>query len=229
MGVRPGQVTTLARSDHPSSRGRAAVSRNLGWRLTLGAIAALAVGLGLAWISGLFSSSGPGQLYVSPRGSDSNACTRSRPCRSISRAVMVAHPGEQVDVGPGTYPEQVMLTKRLTIRGVHSPLVDARGHGRGIVVAGAGAAGSVVEGLVVEHATYEGILALGTTRVTIAHNVVRNNDRGFSPTISPESARRTASRPMGRPAGRRARRWMRRGHPPRLELQFAHRRESGHR
>jgi parallel beta-helix repeat protein len=37
----------------------------------------------------------------------------------------------------------------------------------------------VVQGLVVQNATYEGILALGTTRVTIAHDVVRHNDRGF--------------------------------------------------
>lgn len=94
----------------------------------------------------------------------------------------VAHEGEQIDVAPGSYPGEVVLTKRLTIRGFHSPIVDAHGHGRGILIQGAPAAGSVVQGLVVENATYEGILALGTTRVTIAHDVVRHNDRGlFAP------------------------------------------------
>jgi parallel beta-helix repeat protein len=93
--------------------------------------------------------------------------------------VAVAHAGEQIDVARGTYPGEVVLSKRLTIRGFHSPILDAGGHGRGIVIQGAPAAGSVVRGLVVENATYEGILALGTTRVTIADDVVRHNDRGF--------------------------------------------------
>jgi parallel beta-helix repeat protein len=93
--------------------------------------------------------------------------------------VAVAHAGEQIDVGPGSYPGQVVLTKRLTINGSQSPVVNAHGHGRGIMIQGAPAAGSVVRGLVVENATYEGILALGTTRVTIAHDVVRDNDRGY--------------------------------------------------
>jgi parallel beta-helix repeat protein len=155
------------------------LSRNLAWRLTLGVLAALATFFGLAWATGLLFQSGPPHLYVSPRGSDRAPCTQARPCRTISHAVAVAHPGEQIDVEPGSYREQVLVTKRLTIQGVHLPIIDARGHGRGIVLAGAGAAGSVVRGLAVQNATYEGILALVTTRVTIAHNVVRHDDRGY--------------------------------------------------
>jgi parallel beta-helix repeat protein len=155
--------------------------RKFGLRLAVGALAALATGLGLAWSTGLLFQSGQGRghLYVSARGSDRSSCTRSRPCRSIVRAVAVAHPGEEVDVEPGSYREQVLVTKRLTIRGFHSPTIDASGRGRGILLAGARAAGSVVQGLVIQNAIYEGILVLGTTRVTIAHNVVRDDDRGF--------------------------------------------------
>lgn len=91
----------------------------------------------------------------------------------------VAHPGEEIDVAHGSYPGEVLLTKRLTIRGFHSPVVDARGHGRGILIRGANAAGSMVRGLVVENARYEGILALRTERVVIADDVARHNDRGF--------------------------------------------------
>ena len=147
-------------------------------RLTLGAIMALVTLLSMACGSS-GSHQAPAHLYVSSRGSDRANCTHARPCRSITHAVAVAHVGEQIDVGPGSYPGQVVLTKRLTIKGSHSPVVNARGHGRGILIQGAAAAGSVVQGLVVENATYEGILALGTTRVTIAHDVVRDNDRGF--------------------------------------------------
>src|SRR5437588_1472224 len=171
----------LSRSTPAGEGGDDVLSRHWGWRLTLGAIAALATFFGLAWSSGLLfqSSQGPRHLYVSSRGSNHAPCTHARPCRSITRAVAVAHPGELIDVGPGSYPEEVLLTKRLTIQGLGMPIVDARGHGRGIVVAGAEAAGSVVRGLVLENATYEGVLVLGTTRVTIAHDVVRDDDRGF--------------------------------------------------
>jgi parallel beta-helix repeat protein len=93
--------------------------------------------------------------------------------------VTVAHAGEEVDVARGSYPGEVVLTKRLTIRGVNSPVVDARGHGRGFFIRGKKAAGAVVRGFVVQNANYEGILALGTTRVTITDNVVRHNDRGL--------------------------------------------------
>ncbi len=91
----------------------------------------------------------------------------------------VAHPGQEIDVARGSYREGVSLTKRLTISGSHSPIVDAGGHGQGILIRGTRAAGSVVRGLVVENASYEGILALSTERVTIADNVVRDNDRAY--------------------------------------------------
>jgi parallel beta-helix repeat protein len=93
--------------------------------------------------------------------------------------VVVARAGEEIDVTPGSYSEDVLLNKRLTIKGFHSPEIDAQGRANGIVVKGPRAAGSEVWGLVVENATYEGILALRTRRVTIGDNVVRHNDRGF--------------------------------------------------
>jgi parallel beta-helix repeat protein len=158
--------------------GDAVSSGKLGVRLTLGAIMALVTLLSMACGSS-GSHNASGHLYVSARGSDGAGCTHAHPCRSITHAVAVAHAGEEIDVGPGSYAGQVVLTKRLTIKGSHSPVVNAHGHGRGVLIQGAPAAGSVVQGLVVENATYEGILALGTTRVTIAHDVVRDNDRGF--------------------------------------------------
>jgi parallel beta-helix repeat protein len=150
----------------------------LGSRLTVGAVMALmtlfALGCGSSG-----SHQGAGSLYLSPHGSDRAHCSRSSPCLSLSHAVAVAHVGEQINLAAGTYSGEVIVRKRLTIRGFHGPVLDARGHGRGIVIEGPSAAGSVVQGVVVENATYEGILALGTKRVTIADDVIRNNDRGF--------------------------------------------------
>ncbi len=150
----------------------------LGSRLAVGAVMALMALSGLACGSS-GSHHGAGSLYLSPRGSDRARCTQSSPCLSLSHAVAVSHVGEQINLAPGSYSGEVVITKRLTIRGFHSPILDARGHGRGIVILGPSAAGSVVRGVVVENATYEGILALGTKRVTIADDVVRQNDRGF--------------------------------------------------
>ena len=56
-------------------------------------------------------------LYVSPRGSNSHACTRSEPCRTIGHAVARGRAGAVIKVAPGTYREEVLVTKRLTIQG----------------------------------------------------------------------------------------------------------------
>lgn len=118
-------------------------------------------------------------LYVSPRGSDSRPCTRSEPCRTIGHAVARARVGAVIEVARGTYREQVFLTKRLTIQGEDSPVIDASSYGRGILISGPRAAGSSVRGVDVENATYEGILALRTSNITIADDDVNHNDRGY--------------------------------------------------
>lgn len=118
-------------------------------------------------------------LYVSPKGSDSHRCTRARPCRTIGHAVALARAGAVIEIEPGTYSEEVMVTKRLSLQGEHSPVIDARGYGRAILIQGPRAAGSSVRGVVAENATYEGILALRTSDVTIADNEVKDNDRGY--------------------------------------------------
>lgn len=45
-------------------------------------------------------------LYVSTKGSDQNACTSTRPCRSFNRAYRVSRPGQSVVVRAGSYPSQ---------------------------------------------------------------------------------------------------------------------------
>jgi parallel beta-helix repeat protein len=121
----------------------------------------------------------PRHLYVSPHGRDQGGCTRRHPCRTIGHAVAVARAGDEIDVAAGSYSEGVTVTKRLTIAGSHAPVIVAQGRAHGILIRGSGGAGSVVRGLVIRGATYEGILALRTRDVTIANNVVRNNDQGY--------------------------------------------------
>ena len=115
--------------------------------------------------------------YVSPTGSDAGDCSAS-PCRTISYAVGQASAGDTISVASGTYAESVSLTKTLNLIG-HDATIDAAGQSappNGVVISGAGAAGSVVSGFTVEHAGLEGIFAVQTTNITIANNRVINND-----------------------------------------------------
>ena len=48
----------------------------------------------------------PASLFVSPTGSDEDACTRAEPCGSLAGAYRAAAPGDVVDVAAGDYGEQ---------------------------------------------------------------------------------------------------------------------------
>lgn len=128
-------------------------------------------------------------LYVSPAGRDSGSCTGQQPCKTITRAVQLAAPRDTVTVDAGLYTEGVAIAKRVALVGIGFPVIDARGAPNGIRLEGPATTGSSVRGFVVEHATYEGILALHTERVTIVGNVVSNNDLGvFATPLTGECA-----------------------------------------
>jgi parallel beta-helix repeat protein len=117
-------------------------------------------------------------LYVSPHGSDSHRCTKKAPCKTIKRAVRLAHTKDTVKVRRGTYAEMVKITKDISLVGARGAVVNATGLQNGVLIKGASAAGASVSGLVVKGATFEGILAVQTGNVTIASNTVKGNDLG---------------------------------------------------
>jgi hypothetical protein len=45
-------------------------------------------------------------VFVSPSGSDGNACTQAAPCRSLDRGYRVAQPGQTVELAGGSYGAQ---------------------------------------------------------------------------------------------------------------------------
>jgi parallel beta-helix repeat protein len=98
---------------------------------------------------------------------------------TINAAVAAAASGQTIIVCSGTYPEDVVVSKTLSIKGVGHPVIDATGQDNGVQVL---ASGSTIEGLTIENAIGEGILvglaAAPVSDVTISHNRVRHNDQG---------------------------------------------------
>lgn len=115
------------------------------------------------------------------------------PYSTISAAVAAAHPGDTVEVCPGTYTEDVIVAKSLTLIGQNAT-IDAAGQNNGVQVVSSNV---TVEGFTITNAIGEGILVgvdnaddpnLSTvidngvvlSHVAILDNDVKNNDQGFA-------------------------------------------------
>jgi len=139
-------------------------------------LAAIVAGVAAATFAGGASAAG-GVLFVSPSGSDANACNAVAPCKTIGHTVAVGGSGSVINVAPGTYAESVTITQRVLLLG-NGAVIDATGHENGISISGADASGTSVQGLTVENATAEGILASATSHLLLQGNTVTGNDKG---------------------------------------------------
>jgi parallel beta-helix repeat protein len=103
------------------------------------------------------------------------------PYASIGEAVTAADPGDTVFVCPGTYHEDVVITKAITVVGQNAT-IDATGQDNAVQVL---ASDVRVQGFTATHAIGEGILVGGlpgtsvnVADVTISDNTVVGNDLG---------------------------------------------------
>jgi nitrous oxidase accessory protein NosD len=110
-------------------------------------------------------------------------------CKStISAAVAAASAGDIITVASGTYKEDVIMHKSVSlVAGDHQkPVIDAQGLSNGIFVDGmssaphAGVSGIVISGFEVENANFEGILIANASDITIRNNHVHDNDRALN-------------------------------------------------
>jgi parallel beta-helix repeat protein len=130
--------------------------------------------LGLLLLTGLSRPAVAATRCVNPHG-------RAGCFSSIQAAVTAASPGDTVRVARGTYKEDVMITKPLSLIGnaEENTTIDATGLKSGITITGT--RDVVVSDFTVENADAAGIWITGSSFITISDNRVINNDKGLIP------------------------------------------------
>ncbi len=106
---------------------------------------------------------------------------------SISAAVAAAVPNDTIQVAQGTYKEEVVITKSLSLvaQGNTHPVIDATGLPNGVFINGMaaapnpGVAAVVISGFEVRNANFEGILIANASDITIVDNYVHDNNRSL--------------------------------------------------
>jgi parallel beta-helix repeat protein len=114
-------------------------------------------------------------LCVNPTGSHGCYAT-------IQSAVTAASNNDVINVAPGTYMEDVIIGKPLSLigSGGHRSIIDATNLPNGILLDGfdnPGLHNVTVAGFTVQNALYEGVLVLNSAAATIRDNQVLNNDK----------------------------------------------------
>ncbi len=140
------------------------------------------LGTAIAILAGLVLTGGnqaqAASFCVNPSGSDGCYTT-------IGDAVAAASPGDTIQVAQGTYKEDVVIGKPLSLIGHNAAdtIIDATGLANGIYVDGldnSGLANVTVSGFTVENANFEGILITNASSVAIQGNRVTGNDRSLN-------------------------------------------------
>jgi nitrous oxidase accessory protein NosD len=138
------------------------------------------IGLGLLSLFGASTLAAAATLCVNPGGKFG--------CKSsISAAVAAASAGDTIQVAQGTYKEEVVITKSLSLVAADDshPVIDATGLPNGIFINGmwaapnAGIAGVVISGFKIHNANFEGILIVNASNVTITVNHVVDNNKSL--------------------------------------------------
>lgn len=118
-------------------------------------------------------------LCVNPRGTSGCKAT-------ITAALGAASPGDTILVAPGTYKEDVVITKPIALLGSYrSSIIDASGLANGIFVNGMAAPPKIgisnvtISGFTVRNANFEGILIANATDVLLTGNLVTDNDKSL--------------------------------------------------
>jgi parallel beta-helix repeat protein len=103
---------------------------------------------------------------------------------TITAAVTAATVNDTIQVAKGTYDEDIVVGKSLSLIGANpkNTIIDATGLANGIFVDGIGnpgLSGVTVSGFTVKNANFEGILVANASSVTISGSIVSNNNKSL--------------------------------------------------
>ncbi|HUJ72484.1 MAG TPA: right-handed parallel beta-helix repeat-containing protein [Verrucomicrobiae bacterium] len=137
-------------------------------------------------LAGLCLPAAAATLCVNPSGK--GGCSTK-----INDAVAKAAPGDRIQVASGTYKEDVIIGKALSLIGhdADDTKIDATGLANGVYVDGvdnAGLKNVVVSGFTIENANFQGILVTNASSITISGNDVINNDKALNVSATPPCA-----------------------------------------
>ena len=102
----------------------------------------------------------------------------------ITDAVAAAKPHDVIRVAAGSYAEDVVIGKPLSLVGANpnTTIIDATGLSNAVYVNGldnAKLSGVVVQGFTAKNANFEGILITNASNITVWNNNVLNNDKAL--------------------------------------------------
>jgi parallel beta-helix repeat protein len=139
------------------------------------------IALCAALVAGMCQPAAAATLCVNPGG--------TKGCYSkIGAAVLAASPNDTIRVAAGTYKEDVVIGKPLSLVGANrrNTIIDATGLANGVYIDGIdnpGLADVVVRGFTVRNANFEGILVTNASFVTVWDNEVTDNDLSLAPSV----------------------------------------------
>jgi len=141
----------------------------------------LLTALSVALSAALCRSAAAATSCVNPGGT--NGCFTK-----IADAVNHASANDTVNVAPGTYNEDVVIRKPLTLVGANrrNTIIDATGLSNVIYIDGLdnpGLSEVVITGFTLENANFEGILVTNASFITVSGNTVTGNDKSLQPSI----------------------------------------------
>lgn len=117
--------------------------------------------------------------YVSPSGADSSDCLDSAtPCKTFTHAISQAMAGDTISAGAGTYTENVMVDRNLTLQGVSASSTILDGGAAGRVLTVLGGMTVVVSEMTIQNGSVTGDVGAGILNngaLTLARVIVSGN------------------------------------------------------
>ncbi len=116
-------------------------------------------------------------LCVNPTGA--SGCVNS-----IAAALLLAAPNDTIQVPPGTYKENIVVTKPVVLMGANplTTIIDSTGRANGIYIDGLDnpkLANVTVSGFSIKNANFEGVLITNASSVSILNNRVTGNNKSL--------------------------------------------------